>query len=148
MSDDLRKFGGAIPDLYERGMAPVIFAPAAVAVAARVAKLGPGRVLETACGTGQLTRRLAASLPAGTAITATDLSPAMLERATTGLPEGSGVALRPADAQALPFADASFDLVLCQFGVMFFPGPRPRDAGGGPGARFRREVSVHHLGRS
>jgi len=140
MSDELRQFGGAIPDLYERGMAPVLFAPAAAMIAARVAELGPGRVLETACGTGQVTRRLVASLPAGTAITATDLAPAMLDRAAACLLEDSGVVLRPADAQALPFADAAFDLVLCQFGVMFFPDQAGamREAARmlGPGGRF------------
>lgn len=122
MSDDLRRnFGGAIPDFYERGMAPVMFAPAAAVTVARVVALAPERVLETAAGTGQVTRLLAAQLPSGTAITATDLAPAMLSIAAGYLPAGAEVDLRPADAQALPFAEAAFDLVLCQFGVMFFP---------------------------
>ncbi|AWB20161.1 class I SAM-dependent methyltransferase [Methylobacterium currus] len=122
MSEGLRRdFGGAIPDFYERGMAPVMFGPAAAVTAARVAALAPTRLLETAAGTGQVTRLLAASLPAGTAITATDLAPAMLALAAERLPAGTAVDLRPADAQALPFAEAAFDLVLCQFGVMFFP---------------------------
>ncbi|MET7246327.1 class I SAM-dependent methyltransferase [Methylobacterium sp. EM32] len=116
-----RNFGGAIPDFYERGMAPVMFAPAAAVTAARVAALAPERVLETAAGTGQVTRLPAARLPAGTAITATDLAPAMLALATETLSDAPAVELRPADAQALPFADAAFDLVLTQFGVMFFP---------------------------
>jgi SAM-dependent methyltransferase len=121
MSDELRQFGGAIPDFYERGMAPVLFAPAAAMIAARVADLGPDRVLEIACGTGQATRRLVASLPAGTAITATDLAPAMLALAAENLSDAPTVELHTADAQALPFAEGAFDLVLCQFGVMFFP---------------------------
>lgn len=116
-----RNFGGAIPDFYERGMAPVMFAPAAAVTVARVAELAPQTILETAAGTGQVTRLLAMTLPAGTAITATDLAPAMLSLAAGHLPAGSAVDLRPADAQALPFGDAAFDLVLCQFGVMFFP---------------------------
>lgn len=122
MSEDLRRdFGGAIPDFYERGMAPVMFAPAAAVTVARVAELAPRRILETASGTGQATRLLAARLASDTAITATDLAPAMLALAKGHLPAGVDVDLRPADAQALPFADAAFDLVLCQFGVMFFP---------------------------
>lgn len=119
MTDIRADFGGGIPDLYERGMAPVMFAGPAEAVAARIAALRPMQVLETAAGTGQATRRLAPLLPPGAVLTATDLSPAMLDRGAALLPPG--VAVRQADAQALPFPDAAFDLVLCQFGVMFFP---------------------------
>ncbi|MGX7703581.1 class I SAM-dependent methyltransferase [Methylobacterium sp. Gmos1] len=139
MSEDPRRdFDGAIPDFYERGMAPVMFAPAAAVTVARIAELAPQRVLEIAAGTGQVTRLLAPRLPSGTAITATDLAPAMLALAGEHLP--ADVDLRPADAQALPFAEAAFDLVLCQFGVMFF-----RDRAGAmreaarvlrPGGRF------------
>lgn len=121
MTDIRADFGGGIPDLYERGMAPVMFAGPAEAVAARVAALRPMQVLETAAGTGQATRRLAPLLPPGAVLTATDLSPAMLDRGAALLPPGAGIAVRQADAQALPFPDAAFDLVLCQFGVMFFP---------------------------
>jgi SAM-dependent methyltransferase len=106
-----RNFGGAIPEFYERGMAPV----------ARVADLAPQRVLETAAGTGHVTRLLAARLPAGTAITTTDISPAMLALAAENLSDAPTVELHSADAQALPFAEGAFNLVLCQFGVMFFP---------------------------
>ncbi|TGE00200.1 class I SAM-dependent methyltransferase [Methylobacterium nonmethylotrophicum] len=121
MSEGLRNFGGSIPDFYERGMAPVMFAPTAEVTAARAVELAPRRVLETAAGTGQVTRLLASRLPAGTAIIATDLAPAMLTLAAGHLPAGAAVEMQQADAQALPFPDASFDLVVCQFGVMFFP---------------------------
>jgi SAM-dependent methyltransferase len=81
--------------------------------------LRPATILETAAGTGIVTKALAAALP-GARIVATDLNPAMLDiAAANGLPET--VSLQPADAQALPFPDGSFELVVCQFGAMFFP---------------------------
>lgn len=117
-------FAGSIPELYERYLVPMIFAFYADDLAARVAALGPASVLELACGTGVVTRRLAAALPASTRIVATDLNQAMLDHAmSTGT--SRAVAWRQADAQALPFDDASFDVVACQFGAMFFP-DKPR----------------------
>ncbi|NCT85055.1 MAG: methyltransferase domain-containing protein [Comamonadaceae bacterium] len=115
-----RGFTGSIPQLYERYMVPLIFQPYAVDLAARAAALQPGAVLEIAAGTGVLTRRLAAELPAPARLVATDLNPAMLELAMA-LDTARPVQWRQADAMALPFADASFDLVACQFGAMFFP---------------------------
>jgi SAM-dependent methyltransferase len=110
-------FAGSIPALYERHLGPLLFAPYAADLAARAAALGPRRILETAAGTGIVTAALAAALPAAEII-ATDLNQAMLDVAATALP---GIDFRQADAQALPFADAAFDLVVSQFGVMFFP---------------------------
>jgi SAM-dependent methyltransferase len=115
------RFAGSIPELYDRWLVPLIFAPYADDLAARVAALtGVRRVLEVAAGTGALTRRLAASLPADTVIVATDLNAPMLEHAAA-VGTARAVEWRTADAMALPFADASFDVVACQFGVMFFP---------------------------
>ena len=114
-----RAFTGSIPALYERYMVPLLFVPYAEDLAARAKALAPRRLLEIAAGTGVVTRVLAASLPA-TAITATDLNEAMLDFAITKL-TARHVTWRPADGQALPFPDASFDMVVCQFGIMFFP---------------------------
>ena len=114
-----RAFTGSIPALYERYMVPLLFEPYAEDLAARAKALAPRRLLEIAAGTGVVTRALAAALPA-TAITATDLNEAMLDFAITKL-TARHVTYRPADGQALPFPDASFDMVACQFGVMFFP---------------------------
>jgi SAM-dependent methyltransferase len=119
-----RGFTGSIPQLYEHYLVPLIFEPYAQDLAARAAALRPARVLEIAAGTGVLTRHLAAQLPAGAEIVASDLNAAMLDMAAT-LGAARPVEWRLADAQALPFADESFDLVACQFGVMFFP-DRPR----------------------
>ncbi|MBS0571909.1 MAG: class I SAM-dependent methyltransferase [Proteobacteria bacterium] len=114
------KFAGSIPALYEQTLVPLIFAPYADDTAARIAALAPKRILETAAGTGALTRALVRALPAAS-LTATDLNPAMIAEAQRRLPDGPRLAWRQADALALPFADASFDCVACQFGVMFFP---------------------------
>src|SRR5204862_2812187 len=79
-----------------------------------------GHVLEIAAATGVVTRALARKLPAAVAITATDLNPAMLDRAKfhAGMER---VQWQEADAVALPFGDRLLDHVVCQFGVMFFP---------------------------
>jgi ubiquinone/menaquinone biosynthesis C-methylase UbiE len=113
-------FAGSIPEIYERLLVPLIFADPADRLAAAVAAASPADVLETAAGTGVLTRAIAQRLPAAS-IVATDLNEAMLDQArerSGGLP---GVQWRQSDALSLGFADGSFDAVACQFGVMFFP---------------------------
>jgi ubiquinone/menaquinone biosynthesis C-methylase UbiE len=113
-------FAGSIPALYDRYLGPFIFEPYARDMAARVARLAPRRVLETAAGTGIVTRAMARALPGETAITASDLNQAMIDHAAAKT-EAPNVAWRQADALALPFADEAYDAVACQFGVMFFP---------------------------
>ena len=113
-------FAGSIPELYDTHMVPLIFEPYAADLAARLAVRPPGQVLETAAGTGVVTRALATALPGTVAIVATDLNPAMLDQAAargTARP----VTWRQADAMALPFADGAFEAVVCQFGAMFLP---------------------------
>jgi ubiquinone/menaquinone biosynthesis C-methylase UbiE len=114
-------FAGSIPEVYDKFLVPLIFQCYADDLAARAAKVAPARVLEIAAGTGALTRALAAALPQGTAIMATDLNQPMLDHATARQPGDARIIWRQADALALPFEDGSFDLVACQFGVMFFP---------------------------
>jgi SAM-dependent methyltransferase len=113
-------FAGAVPELYERFLVPLIFQPYADDLARRLRSLAPARVLELACGTGVVTRALASSLAPDVEIVATDLNPAMLEQAQS-MAIARPVQWRPADAMKLPFDDASFDAVVCQFGAMFFP---------------------------
>lgn len=114
-----RLFAGPIPQLYERYLVPLIFDPYASDLAARIAPLEPMALLEIAAGTGVVTRYLSAALPATSAIVATDLHEAMLHEA---MARGTQRPLDwlQADAHALPFADAAFDAVVCQFGAMFF----------------------------
>ncbi|MBW8848660.1 MAG: class I SAM-dependent methyltransferase [Burkholderiales bacterium] len=115
-----RGFTGSIPQLYEHYMVPLIFDPYAVDLAARAAALRPASLLEIAAGTGVLTRHLVAQLPAEASIIASDVNATMLDMAAT-LGTSRPVEWRLADAQDLPFDDESFDLVVCQFGAMFFP---------------------------
>lgn len=112
-------FTGSVPKIYEKHLVPLIFEDYAADMVQRVRARPPNRLLELAAGTGVVTRALAAALPR-TDIVATDLNPAMIEEArNTGTKRP--VEWKPADALQLPFADASFDAIVCQFGVMFFP---------------------------
>lgn len=114
-------FVGQVPEFYDRGLGPFLFEHYAQEMAARAAALKPARVLETAAGTGIVTQRLRKSLPRSAELTATDLNAPMLEVAKAKFGADSGVAFAQADAQELSFADSSFDAVVCQFGIMFYP---------------------------
>jgi ubiquinone/menaquinone biosynthesis C-methylase UbiE len=114
-------FTGSIPEIYDRFLVPLIFEPYAIDLAERLIKTGPRDVLETAAGTGVVTRAIAARLPARARMTVTDLNQPMLDHGKAQLSHDSRITWRQADALALPFADQSFDAVVCQFGVMFFP---------------------------
>jgi SAM-dependent methyltransferase len=112
---------GSIPEQYDRNLVPLLFADFAADIARRVAACQPRRVLEIAAGTGVVTRHLRNLLPDGVEVTATDLNAPMLEIARTKFRPDELVQFKPADATALPFAGSSFDVLVCQFGVMFFP---------------------------
>jgi len=117
-------FAGSIPELYQRHLVPLIFEPYAEDLAARLRGRRVSRLLELAAGTGVVTRALARELPRDCDIVATDLNQAMLDQAAA-IGTARAVEWRPADAMQLPFAEASFDALVCQFGVMFFP-ERPK----------------------
>jgi ubiquinone/menaquinone biosynthesis C-methylase UbiE len=114
-------FAGSIPDIYDRSLVPLIFEPYALDLATRVQTVEPRHVLEIAAGTGALTRALAARLSPRARILATDLNQPMLDRAKTRQAEDARIDWRQADAMSLPFEARHFDVVTCQFGVMFFP---------------------------
>jgi ubiquinone/menaquinone biosynthesis C-methylase UbiE len=114
-------FAGSIPEIYDRFLAPLIFESYARDLAGRLANLDLRDVLETAAGTGVLTRAIAAKLPPQISIVATDLNQPMLDRAAAREQSPGRITWRQADALALPFEDQSFDAVACQFGAMFFP---------------------------
>jgi SAM-dependent methyltransferase len=113
-------FTGSVPASYDRYMGPWLFEPYAADLVARLPASGDLEVLEVACGTGIVTRRLKEALPASATLVATDLNDAMVDYAQGAVPD-PGIAWQQADAQALPFADGSFDVVVCQFGFMFLP---------------------------
>ena len=112
-------FAGSIPATYDRFLVPMLFEPYAADAAERARQFAPLDILETAAGTGVVTRALHEALP-NAKIVATDLNPAMLEVASQRL-RSDKIRFQAADAQDLPFEDQSFDLVVCQFGVMFYP---------------------------
>jgi len=114
-------FAGSVPEIYDRFMVPLIFEPYALDLADRVATCKPMQTLETAAGTGVLTRALAERLAENARIVATDLNPPMLEQAKARQSGDPRIAWRQADALKLPFDDQLFDAVACQFGAMFFP---------------------------
>lgn len=113
-------FVGSIPALYDLYLGPLLFVPYADDLARRVSDIKTGSVLETAAGTGIVTQALATALPTSVELIATDLNQAMVDFAAAK-PGLERVSFRQADATRLPFADASFDAVVCQYGVMFFP---------------------------
>jgi ubiquinone/menaquinone biosynthesis C-methylase UbiE len=114
-------FAGSIPEIYDRYLVPLIFEPYAADLAARIAGMKPQHVLETAAGTGVLTRAIASRLAADVRFIATDLNQPMLNHAAAQQSPDRRLKWQQADALALPFEDRTFDVVACQFGVMFFP---------------------------
>ncbi len=119
MKEQELRFIGSVPDHYNQLMVPLIFRAYAQEIARRALAFGPKSILETAAGTGAVTEALHEALPTAR-IVATDLNQPMLDVAAERFgPDQIGFVL--ADAQELPFEAGSFDLVVCQFGAMFFP---------------------------
>jgi ubiquinone/menaquinone biosynthesis C-methylase UbiE len=121
MPETDKVFAGSIPENYDRYMVPLIFESFARDIAQRAAALSPRAVLETAAGSGVVTRALAPRLSPDASYMVTDLNQPMLDYAAMRQAADNRISWRKADALALPFEDAAFDLVCCQFGVMFFP---------------------------
>ena len=147
MTEGDKVFAGSIPEFYDTYLVPLIFEAYANDIAERAAALKPKTVLETATGSGVVTRALAPRLAPGARYTVTDLNQPMLDHAADRQDPDDRITWRQADALGLPFDDASFDVVVCQFGVMFFP-----DRGAGyaearrvlkPGGRFLFSVWDH-----
>lgn len=131
MTESDKLFAGSIPKLYDTLMVPLIFEAYAADTAELVAGFSPGAVLETAAGSGVVTRALAPRLRTGTRYVVTDLNQPMLDYAATRQGDSAdgrsssnnsiNIEWQQADALKLPFEVASFDVVFCQFGAMFFP---------------------------
>jgi SAM-dependent methyltransferase len=122
MSGSHADFSGSIPATYDACLGPLLFEFSGADIAERVAgAIRRGRVLEIACGTGISTQYLRERLVSDVEIVATDLNPGMLDYARAHRGSLQGVRYEIADALALPFDDQSFDAVVCQFGIMFFP---------------------------
>ena len=121
MNNKENKYAGSVPDTYHDYLVPLLFDAYAKDLAERVNVPVGGAVLETASGTGVLTRYLLDALPDNARLVATDLNPAMLEVAERNLGKGGNIEFGVANGIDLPSDDDSFDAVVCQFGVMYFP---------------------------
>ncbi len=114
-------FTGNIPENYDRYLGPMFFRSCGEDLAARVADGPAQRVLEIAAGTGIATRSIRDSLAENVRLTASDLNGDMLAHAEAKFSADENVSFQVADAMQLPFEDGQFDVVTCQFGVMFCP---------------------------
>jgi ubiquinone/menaquinone biosynthesis C-methylase UbiE len=121
VTDVDKTFAGSIPEIYDDYLVPLIFETYASDLAARVSSLSPDAVLETAAGSGVATRAVAPHLGDAARYVVTDLNQPMLDVAAERQGRDERITWQQADALELPFEDRSFDAVLCQFGVMFFP---------------------------
>jgi len=121
MLESDKVFAGSIPENYDRYMVPLIFEPYAADIAKRAAFLSPSAVLETAAGSGVVTRALVPRLRPDASYIVTDLNQPMVDYAASRQPPDTRIKWQRADALALPFENATFDLICCQFGAMFFP---------------------------
>lgn len=119
MPDNNIAFSGSVPENYERYLGPYFFEPYAREVATRIHGK-PAQVLEIAAGTGRVTAHLRQTIPASARLVATDLNPDMITIAKRLVPSDQ-IEWQTANAQELPFGDECFDLVVCQFGLMFVP---------------------------
>jgi SAM-dependent methyltransferase len=124
MVDAATNFAGSIPKYYDGCLGPAWFDAFAEDLAERLPAKPPGDVLELACGTGIVTRRLRARLDPAVRLVASDLSKAMLDFARSKFVDLKGIEWREADAANLPFGDGEFGTVVCGFGVMFVPDKR------------------------
>ena len=120
MSEEAFRFSGNDAVNYEEYLGPLLFEPSAAVFLADVAALPAQNILETSCGTGRLTRHLRREFPEGVQLTATDISSDMIEVAKGKLDDPT-ILFTVADGQQLPFVDGIFDLVVNQYGLMFFP---------------------------
>jgi ubiquinone/menaquinone biosynthesis C-methylase UbiE len=121
LSEIDKQFKGSIPEIYDTHLVPLIFEQYATDLAQRTSLLAPDALLEIASGSGVVARAVAPILQSGTRHVVSDLNPPMLDRAAATQPRPDLIEWLPADALDLPLEGDSFDLVLCQFGCMFFP---------------------------
>ena len=114
-----RNYSGSAAQLYQSFFVPTIATPVSGELL-RTADLRPGeRVVDVACGTGVVTRAAAERVGSTGMVTGVDLAPDMIEIAEATGAGGAPIAWYQADAASLPLPDASYDVALCQMGLMF-----------------------------
>lgn len=113
------EFTGSIPEIYDKHLGPLLFEPFAEDLSERISNKNSESVLELACGTGRLTNYLFNKLHYAKIIS-TDINPDMISFAKKKV-TGENIEWMHTDMQEIPFEDSIFDLVICQFGVMFVP---------------------------
>ena len=124
MVDTNADYGGSIPEYYDTCLGPAWFDAFGADLAQRLPARMAGNVLEIACGTGLVTRRLREHIDPARRLFASDISKAMLDYARNKLADCEGIEWREADAATLPFGAGEFSAVVCAFGVMFVPDKR------------------------
>lgn len=117
VSESENWWSDSMPAAYEQYLVPALFRPYAADLVGRIKQMQPARILELAAGTGVVTREMAAA-SVEASVTATDVNPVMIAEGSLHAP---GAKWQQADATTLPFDDDTFDVVVCQFGAMFFP---------------------------
>jgi ubiquinone/menaquinone biosynthesis C-methylase UbiE len=120
MSTPSLVFGGKVSQHYEDYLGAFLFESFAIDLVSKINWGGVERVLELACGSGRLTGHLAQRLPAGVTLTATDISNDMINVAKARVAH-ERITWQQADMMKLPFANESFDLIVCQFALMLVP---------------------------
>lgn len=124
MAETRANYGGTIPEYYDRYLGPAWFDAFGADLVRRLDGGLAGDVLEIACGTGLVTRRLRERVDPARRLVASDVNQAMLEYARTALRDCGGIEWREADAARLPFEGGEFRAVVCAFGMMFVPDNR------------------------
>lgn len=116
------QLSGSAPELYEHYIVPALSTGNAEELVT-LAALKPGeRILDVACGTGVLSRHASEAVGPTGEVTGLDVNEGMLSMARTiSSPGGSSISYREGSALAIPFPEATFDVVLCQWGLEFFP---------------------------
>jgi ubiquinone/menaquinone biosynthesis C-methylase UbiE len=118
MSNQSRQIDTAPAEVYERYLVPAMFRPWAKDLIDLAAPQPGESVLDLACGTGIVARLAAERVTSSGYVAGLDIDPAMLAVAASRHPS---IVWRESRAENIPFDDHSFDLVLCQQGLQFFP---------------------------
>lgn len=122
MSENITTFNGSVPQNYDEYLGPLLFESFAIDLASRIDAEKKVCMLELACGTGRLTRHILTQLPADAQLVATDLNSDMIDIAKEKI-SASNLTWGVVDMLQMPYEDASFDLIVCQFGIMLVPEP-------------------------